>query len=203
MKKRHIPKIHYITQQHKTLSHSEQAKWVYEAGYSCVQIRMKDCSSQQILEEVFKAKEYAAKYNGILVLNDYPELAKEAGVDAIHLGLNDMPIGQARELLGNEIIIGGTANCFQDIVNHYNDGADYIGLGPYRFTTTKKNLSPVLGLEGYQEIYEQVNQANIDLPILAVGGIRLEELNLLMQSGVSGIALSGDLLSRIEKLHIK
>ncbi|MCL3780850.1 thiamine phosphate synthase [Prolixibacteraceae bacterium JC049] len=194
-----IPRIHYITQDHPTLSHAEQAKLVLEAGYSCVQIRMKDHSDNAIKKEIVRAQGYAEKYNGTLVLNDYPHLAKEMAVRAIHLGLNDMPIKNARELLGADVIIGGTANCFEDIVMHYENGADYIGLGPYRFTTTKKNLSPIIGIEGYNAICQQLKDTEIDIPVLAVGGIRLEELELIQNTGMWGIALSGDLLNQIEK----
>ena len=67
-----------------------------------------------------------------------------------------MPIDQARQILGEAFIIGGTANTFEDVVQHYRAGADYLGIGPFRFTTTKKNLSPVLGLEGYSSILSQM-----------------------------------------------
>ena len=82
-------------------------------------------------------------------------------VDGVHLGKKDMPIDQARQILGEAFIIGGTANTFEDVVQHYRAGADYLGIGPFRFTTTKKNLSPVLGLEGYSSILSPVSYTHL------------------------------------------
>ena len=109
----------------------------------------------------------------------------------MHLGKNDMPIDEARKILGSDKIIGGTANTFEDVERLYRQGADYIGCGPFRFTTTKKNLSPILGLEGYQRIVKQMHDANINLPIVAIGGIKAEDIPAIMQTGVTGIAVSG------------
>ncbi len=104
-----------------------------------------------------------------------------------------MPIDQARQILGEAFIIGGTANTFEDVVQHYRAGADYLGIGPFRFTTTKKNLSPVLGLEGYSSILSQMKEANIEIPVVAIGGITLR-IFLPYFTGVNGIALSGTIL---------
>ena len=73
-------------------------------------------------------------------------------------------------------------------------GADYLGIGPFRFTTTKKNLSPVLGLEGYASILSQMKEANINLPVVAIGGITNEDIPDILRTGVNGIALSGTIL---------
>ena len=105
-----------------------------------------------------------------------------------------MPIAEARKILGNDFIIGGTANTFEDVQMHYAAGANYIGCGPFRFTTTKKNLSPVLGLEGYRNILNRMKEADIQLPVVAIGGITYEDIPEIMQTGVSGIALSGTIL---------
>ena len=119
---------------------------------------------------------------------------KELGADGVHLGLKDMPIVEARRILGPKAIIGGTANAFEDVLLHYKSGANYIGCGPYRFTTTKKNLAPTLGLEGYQKLFEQMREADIHLPVVAIGGIEKEDIPALMQAGASGIAISGTIL---------
>jgi hypothetical protein len=103
-------------------------------------------------------------------------------------------VADARGILGKEFIIGGTANTFDDVKMHYKAGADYIGCGPFRFTTTKKDLSPVLGLEGYRSIILQMKEANIHLPIVAIGGITLEDIPSIMETGITGIALSGTIL---------
>ena len=105
-----------------------------------------------------------------------------------------MPIDQARAILGKDRIIGGTANTFEDIVSHWKAGADYIGCGPFRFTTTKKNLSPLLGLEGYRKIISRMEAEGIRIPVIAIGGITAEDIPSILATGVGGIAVSGTVL---------
>ena len=128
------------------------------------------------------------------MLDDHVELTKKLEVDGVHLGKNDMPIAEARRVLGEGFIIGGTANTFDDVKAHYQAGADYIGCGPFRFTTTKKNLSPVLGLEGYRSIIARMEEEGIDLPVVAIGGITYDDIPQLLQTGINGIAMSGSIL---------
>ncbi|PXY02787.1 thiamine phosphate synthase [Marinifilum breve] len=196
MQKR-IPKIQYITQDHPQLSHSDQARLAFEQGIEAVQIRMKDSCSNDILKEATLALQYARQFDRILIINDSIEFAKEIGAHAVHLGLNDTSIDEARQILGDDIIIGGTANTFEDILLQKSRGADYVGLGPYRHTTTKKNLSPIVGIGGYREIIRQMNEKKIHTPIIAVGGILLDEIEMLQQTGLYGVAISGALLKTL------
>ena len=105
------------------------------------------------------------------ILNDRVELAALIGADGVHLGKNDMSPMEARSILGPQAIIGGTANTFDDILRLIDESVDYIGLGPFRFTSTKKNLSPVLGIEGYAHIFQLCKEHNINIPIVAIGGL--------------------------------
>ena len=134
------------------------------------------------------------QYEAIFIIDDHVELAKKLQADGVHLGLKDMPVREARQVLGEEFLIGGTANTFEDIVQHWQGGADYIGCGPFRYTDTKKNLSPVLGLEGYASILRQMREADIPLPVVAIGGITRTDIPAILQTGVRGIALSGTVL---------
>lgn len=138
--------------------------------------------------------ELCRKYNAVLILDDHVELVTRVGADGVHLGKKDMPVPLARKQLGNQIIIGGTANTFEDVQKLCHDGADYIGCGPFRFTTTKKNLSPILGLEGYRLISSQMKAARLNLPLIAIGGITVEDIPAVMAAGADGIALSGSIL---------
>ena len=108
--------------------------------------------------------------------------------------ITDMPVDEARRLAGDSFIIGGTANTFEDICRLHVQGADYIGCGPFRFTTTKKNLAPVLGTDGYREIVSRMKESGISLPVVAIGGIASGDIPQLMSAGISGIALSGSVL---------
>ena len=122
------------------------------------------------------------------------ELVRELGADGVHLGLKDMPVREARRILGDGFIIGGTANTFAHVMMHYEASANYIGCGPFRFTTTKKNLAPILGLEGYRSITEQMRSHGINIPVVAIGGIEAADIPAILATGVNGIALSGVVL---------
>lgn len=135
------------------------------------------------------------EHEAVFLLDDRVGLAKELKADGVHLGRNDMPVDEARRILGEEFIIGGTANTFEDIERLWRLGADYIGCGPFRFTSTKKNLSPVLGLDGYRSIIGSMRAAGIELPVVAIGGITVDDIPAVMATGVDGIALSGAILN--------
>jgi thiamine-phosphate pyrophosphorylase len=99
-------------------------------------------------------KEICNGYKATLIINDNVYLAQQIAADGVHLGLTDMGIPEARRILGTYKIIGATANTFEDI-NSCTKYSDYIGLGPFQFTTTKQKLSPILGLEGYRSILKK------------------------------------------------
>lgn len=165
-----------------------------EGGCRWVQLRMKDATPEEILPIALEAQKLCKAKDATFIIDDHVELVKEIGADGVHLGKLDMPVGEARKILGDSFIIGGTSNTFEDIAMHAAAGADYIGCGPFRFTTTKKNLSPVLGLEGYQILVAKMRENGLTLPIVAIGGINAADIPAIMRTGVSGIALSGTVL---------
>ena len=134
------------------------------------------------------------RYSATFILDDHVEWVDILHADGVHLGKSDMPIDEARRLLGQDRIIGGTANTLEDVMLHATRGADYIGCGPFRFTTTKEKLAPTLGLEGYRRILDGMKKKGISLPLIAIGGITKEDIPALMETGVDGIALSGTIL---------
>lgn len=186
--------LQYISHFTPQISYAEGIRMALEGGCRWIQLRMKDASAEEIIacaEEVIPlCRRHGAKF----LLDDHVELVRQLGADGVHLGKNDMPVDEARKILGPDIIIGGTANTIEDIIRLHKQGADYIGCGPFRFTTTKKNLSPILGLDGYKIIVLKMKELGIDLPIVAIGGITVEDIPAVMETGVSGIALSGAIL---------
>ena len=165
-----------------------------EGGCRWVQLRMKDATPEEILPIALEAQKLCKAKDATFIIDDHVALVKKIGADGVHLGKLDMPVGEARKILGDDFIIGGTSNTFEDIAMHAAAGADYIGCGPFRFTTTKKNLSPVLGLEGYQTLVAKMRENGLTLPIVAIGGINAADIPAIMRTGVSGIALSGTVL---------
>ena len=186
--------VQFITHYTEQYSYLDSVRIALEGGCRWIQLRMKDSSQEEILPIAKEALTLCREYEATFIIHDHVELVKQIKADGVHLGKSDMPIAEARRILGKDFIIGGTANTFEDVLGHHKAGADYIGCGPFRFTTTKKNLSPVLGLEGYRRIVWQMKEAGIHLPIVAIGGITEADIPELMQTGVNGIALSGSIL---------
>lgn len=186
--------LQFISQYTERYSYLDSIRLALEGGCRWIQLRMKDTPDEEVRPVAIEALQMCRDVGATFIIDDRVELVKELGADGVHLGKNDMPISEARKVLGSAFIIGGTANTFEDVKAHYEASANYIGCGPFRFTTTKKNLSPVLGLEGYRHIVEQMEEANIHLPIVAIGGITAEDIPAIMQTEVTGIALSGTIL---------
>lgn len=193
--------LQFITHYTDTISYLDSVILALQGGCKWVQLRMKNASVDEIRPIALQAQQLCREANATFIIDDHVALVKEIKADGVHLGKNDMPIDEARAILGNDFIIGGTANTIEDIIMHHKNGADYIGCGPFRFTTTKEKLSPVLGIEGYRSIMEKVRNTyslkgrnGESLPIVAIGGITADDIPAIMQTGITGIALSGTVL---------
>lgn len=186
--------LQFITHQTEKYNYLDSARMALEGGCKWIQLRMKEAPLEKIESTATILKRLCKEYDATLILDDHVELVKKLNVDGVHLGKTDMPIDEARSFLGEAFIIGGTANTFDDVIRHYKAGADYLGIGPFRFTTTKKNLSPILGLDGYSSIMKQMQEADIHIPVVAIGGITFDDIPSILKTGVNGIALSGTIL---------
>jgi thiamine-phosphate pyrophosphorylase len=173
---------------------AEQIGAAVRAGIRLVQLRMKDASDAEFLDVAREAKDVCDAQGCMLIINDRVEIAVEVDAHGVHVGREDLPVREARRVLGEGKIVGGTANTFGDIREHFEGGADYVGLGPYRYTTTKKKLSPVLGLYGYREVMRELKAAGMAIPVMAIGGIGVEDVRGLVEAGVYGVAFSGALV---------
>ena len=192
--------IQFITHENQRFGYVEGAEMALRGGCKWVQLRMKDATDNKFLSIGRKVAALCRSYNATFLLDDRVHLVAELGADGVHLGKNDMPISEARRILGNEKIIGGTANTFADVQHLAAQGADYIGCGPFRYTPTKRNLAPILGLEGYRNILKQMQQTGISLPLIAIGGIVSTDIAALRDIGVSGIAVSGAVLEAADPI---
>lgn len=186
--------LQFIT--HKAGGYDELsgAEAVLKGGCRWVQLRMKDASDEEFMSVGRKLAELCRSFGARLILDDRVHLVGEIGADGVHVGKNDMPVDEVRRLLGPGFIVGATANSFDDIASAAARGADYIGLGPFRFTQTKRKLSPILGLEGYRRLMSESRAAGILLPVVAIGGINAADIPDIMATGVHGVAISGGLL---------
>ena len=186
--------VQFITNLSERYTHEQSAALALQGGCKWVQLRMKDSPAEEKKEVAINVLKLCKEHDAVLIIDDDVELAKEINADGVHLGKKDMPVSEARQILGQGMIIGATANTFEDIVIAKQSGADYIGLGPFRFTTTKKGLSPILGLDGYKTIMKKMDEASIDIPVVAIGGITKEDVPQIIRTGVNGIAISGAVL---------
>lgn len=184
-------KLQYISQGNTVEEQLNNIQKALDNGCSWIQLRFKTKNELNLFNLAESAKIMCDKYMADYIINDNVYLTKKMDADGVHLGLTDMNIEEARQILGETKIIGGTANTFEDVLQRTAENCDYIGLGPFQFTTTKEKLSPILGLEGYRSIIEQMKAKNIQIPIYAIGGITLENVESLMETGIHGIAVSG------------
>lgn len=190
-----MKQLQFITHSNDRYTYADGARMALEGGCKWIQLRMKDATDDEVRQVAGIVQPLCREHEAVFLLDDRVGLAKELKADGVHLGRNDMPVDEARRILGEEFIIGGTANTFEDIERLWRLGADYIGCGPFRFTSTKKNLSPVLGLDGYRSIIGSMRAAWIELPVVAIGGITVDDIPAVMATGVDGIALSGAILN--------
>lgn len=186
--------LQFISHHTERYDYLDGVRMALEGGCRWVQLRMKGATDDEVRPVALKVREMCREARATFIIDDRVELVREVKADGVHLGKNDMPIAEARRILGPDVIIGGTANTFDDIVNHHRASADYIGCGPFRFTTTKEKLSPVLGLDGYRTVIGLMRQHNIHIPVVAIGGITAEDIPQIMATGVNGIALSGTVM---------
>lgn len=187
--------LQFITNNSDRYSIAEEVQMAIEGGCRWVQLRMKDATDEEVRQVALELIPMCQENDTFLIIDDRVELVNELRVSGVHLGKEDMDPLQARELLGPHAIIGITANTAEDILRYKGKDVDYVGLGPFRFTTTKRNLAPELGLEGYKMIVDQVRQAGMELPIVAIGGITLADVDGLMATGVNGLAVSGAIVN--------
>lgn len=183
--------LQFITNTKAKTPVTDQIFAVIEGGCRWIQIRMKDASDEEIKAVVEAVKPKCIETGSFLLLNDRVELAKELNVGGVHLGKEDMPVSKARMILGAAAVIGVTANTYADVAAVSQLDIDYYGIGPYAETETKENLSPILGLDGIRDICYQMEKNEINIPHVAVGGIKLDDVLPLLEAGVNGVAVSG------------
>lgn len=186
--------LQYITHRNGLRDEVEGARAALEGGCRWVQLRMKNASDADFEAAGREIARMCRHYGATFILDDKVEMVEKLGADGVHLGKNDMRPDDARRILGKDRIIGATANTLDDMLAAVERGADYIGLGPFRFTTTKEKLSPVLGLEGYAALMPEFRKVS-GIPVVAIGGILEEDIPDIMAAGVTGVALSGVIMN--------
>ncbi len=153
-------------------------------GVTCVQLREKECSTLEFIEQAIAVKERLKALNIPLIINDRLDVAQAVRADGVHLGQTDMPLKMAREIVKVSMIIGISAESLGDAIQAEKDGADYLGVSPIYATPTKTDTAPPLGLEGLRTI-----RAAVDIPLVGIGGLNPDNAAGVIRSGADGVAV--------------
>ena len=195
-------KLQYISQGVTANDQIRNIKSVLDAGCEWIQLRFKNEDLASIMSLAEQVKDLCSIYQAVFIVNDRVDIAKSVDASGVHLGLQDMAVIHARNILGEQKIIGGTANTMEDVMARMEEKCNYIGLGPFRFTVTKEKLSPVLGLEGYKKIVTEIEKNKTKIPLYAIGGVTIEDVAPLRQAGVYGVAVSGAVTNSSDKKRV-
>lgn len=172
----------------RTLSRDRSSEEIVSAavrgGVTCVQLREKHCSTREFIREARSLQPLLHRLKIPLIINDRLDVALAIAADGIHLGQSDMHISDARRLVGKKMIIGISAENFDDAIVAEQEGADYIGISPVFATDTKTDTAAPLGLEGIRRIRRAVG-----IPLVGIGGINFSNAREILSAGADGVAV--------------
>ena len=182
-----ISRLHFIT------TNALSAEQACKGGVDWIQLRLKGVTYDEYFRIGKEVQGVCKKYNATFIINDDIKLALDLEADGVHVGKEDpLPQELTVAMLERGGIIGCTANTIDDLIHLSTKPISYIGFGPFRYTTTKKNLSPILGIDGYRKIVKEVAEMNLRIPpIVGIGGVTLDDVTSLLGTGLHGIAVSG------------
>lgn len=193
--------IQFITHFTERISYEESALLALQGGCRWIQLRMKNEPDETVEPIALRLQKACREAGATFIIDDRVRLVKKIKADGVHLGKEDMPVAEARRFLGEEFLIGGTANTADDVLRLKRESANYVGCGPFRFTTTKQKLAPILGLEGYRTLMHRLAVENLSIPVCAIGGITLADIPEILATGVRGIAVSGSILNAADPIQ--
>ena len=159
-------------------------------GATVVQLREKECSTLEFIEQALGIKAFLRTRNIPLIINDRVDVALAVGADGVHLGQTDMPLETAKGIVGDTMIIGISAECLADAIAAEKGGADYLGVSPIYATPTKTDTAPALGLAGLREIRRAVR-----LPLVGIGGLNRDNAAEVIRNGADGIAVVSEIVA--------
>ena len=184
-----LPHLFCLTSDRIKISHSQQVLEFCKAGVRLIQIRSKKLSMKEFLSEAQTSVEICQYFEARLIINDSVEIANSVNAHGVHLGINDMDISKARDLLGDTKLIGYTIHSSEEITRDVVGNANYIGMGPYRNSKTKTDLTPVLSSNDYQFMIQRFDPT----PVYIIGGMDLDDIILSKELGNHGIAVCSSL----------
>lgn len=188
--KKFIEKLHFITHDLPGLTHIAQAALACEAGAKWIQYRCLSKNDPDLLEDIHAIAALCDDWGATLIVTDHIRFNGQADIQGFHIEDMDADFSQIRSMLGEAVTLGGSANTLEGLLRLAAGSADYAGCGPFGPTITKPNDLPLLTLQDYSNIITALQEQGTDLPVLAVGGITVADAAALMDTGISGIAVS-------------
>ena len=189
--KKYISKFHYLTQDLPHRTHIEQTEIACTAGANWIQYRCFSKADEDLIQEINQVASICDDWGATLILTDHYHLLDQVDAQGVHIEDMHANFAAIREIITDEKTLGASANRLVDIQRINASGVvDYAGYGPFAVTKTKPNDYPLLGIDGYKKITDTMAELGIDLPLIAVGGINLEDSEALVNSGIYGIAVS-------------
>jgi len=179
------------------LTHREVCKKALTSGARVIQLREKSMSKDELFKEAMYIRGLTERYGAIFIINDHVDIAYLVDADGVHLGQDDLPLNEARRILGQDKIIGISTHTIRQAINAERDGADYIGFGPIYHTGTKDAGRPK-GINSLRQVRECVH-----IPIVAIGGITADNVKEVLNAGADGVAMISGILKGDIKKNIK
>ncbi|HEY0667380.1 MAG TPA: thiamine phosphate synthase [Sphingobacteriaceae bacterium] len=190
--KKYISNFHYITHDHPYRSHVEQTEIACEAGANWIQYRCFSKPEEEMINEIHQVAAICDDWGATLILADHYQLLDKVDAQGVHIEDLNADLKFIRDQITDEKTFGTSATSFIEIQRIAASGVvDYIGCGPFSTTLTKPNDYPLMGVEGYRDIISKMKESDIDIPLLAVGGVKIDDVTALMKTGIFGIAVSG------------
>ena len=171
------------------LSFEDMTHKVLLKGVRWIQFREKERSGRDIYGEAIRLRRLTKDYNAVLIINDFLDIALCADADGVHLGQDDLPLKEARKIIGRNRIVGISTHSIEQAIEAEKNGADYIGFGPV-FPTLTKDAGKPKGINMLREVKKQVN-----VPVVAIGGISLANVRSVLHTGVDAVALASAILT--------
>lgn len=195
-----LPKIYPITDVSvSNLSHLEQFRRLVAGGAKMIQLREKTAAPRDFYESASEVLSRAEEKGVKIIINDRADIAFALKADGVHLGQDDLPPQEARELLGKNAVIGFSTHSVEQTIEAIKLPVDYIAIGPVFTTKTKQNPEKTVGLDGVRRVRKAVG----NFPLVAIGGITFENAASVFDAGADSIAVIGDLLCEPDRITTK
>ncbi|RDC57543.1 thiamine phosphate synthase [Pedobacter chinensis] len=188
---KYIEKLQYITSDTPHLTHIEQVQLACEAGAKWIQYRCLSKTDDELLIDINAVAEICDDWGTTLIVTDHIHLNGQADIQGFHIEDMNADFITLRQMVGHDVTLGGSSNTIDNLIRLAKEGVDYASFGPFSITKARLDNYPVLGIGKYQEAIQKLKSLDINLPVLAVGGVKIYDIEALMQTGIYGIAVSG------------